>query len=191
MALIDKLSAIADSIRTKTGLTGKLTLDQMVQNVDGLDVMPETVILVDEDGVEIPAVFTDEVVNITATPNDIRLGTTAITNAGIVEGEKVIPSYVTAEGFKLIPSGSNFVLRLSNGAHAYTKMQAIFCPFNISLSESVGADRVTINGKVYPVRSVIADAEVTVSEPDVVDFGVVNTTDVPCLIRYFTYKEVY
>lgn len=36
MALIDKLTAIADAIRGKTGGTEKLTMDQMAEEVGGL-----------------------------------------------------------------------------------------------------------------------------------------------------------
>ncbi len=36
MALTDKLTAIADAIRTKTGKTGELTLDQMVTEITGI-----------------------------------------------------------------------------------------------------------------------------------------------------------
>lgn len=190
MALIDKLSAIADSIRAKTGLTGKLTLDQMVQNVDGIDVMPETVILVDEDGVEIPAVFTDEVVNITATPNDIRLGTTAITNAGIIEGEKVIPSYITTEGIAAIPPGSSYVIYSPD--YDYTKLQGIIVAFNTSMTDSTSAEKVAINNGVYEVQSPVIVSTVTKdNESKAVRFGITNNSGALRLIRFFMYKEEY
>lgn len=38
MALIDKLTAIADAIRGKTGKTEEMTLDQMVTEIDGIQV---------------------------------------------------------------------------------------------------------------------------------------------------------
>lgn len=38
MALIDKLTAIADAIRGKTGKTEEMTIDQMVTEIDGIQV---------------------------------------------------------------------------------------------------------------------------------------------------------
>ena len=37
MALTDKLTAIADAIRGKTGQTASLTLDQMVTEIEGIE----------------------------------------------------------------------------------------------------------------------------------------------------------
>ena len=38
MALIEKLTAIADAIRTKTGKTDPMTLDQMAEEIAGMSV---------------------------------------------------------------------------------------------------------------------------------------------------------
>lgn len=51
-----------------------------------VEVIPDTLILVDENGVEVVAVMTDEEVDLTATANDIRLGVVAVTDEGIVTG---------------------------------------------------------------------------------------------------------
>lgn len=44
MALTDKLTAIANAIRTKTGRTDSLTIDQMVSEIDSINVgvVPDT-----------------------------------------------------------------------------------------------------------------------------------------------------
>lgn len=190
MALIDKLSAIADSIRAKTGLTGKLTLDQMVQNVDGIDVMPETVILVDEDGNELPAVFTDETVELTATANDIRKGCVAVNGDGIVVGEKRIPSYETEEGVAVIPAGGNF--SITSSYYDYTKLQAIICVFNTSLSDSTASEKVVISNNVYAVSSTDIVSSLTKDDDSMsVNLGITNNSDSIRLIRYFMYKEEY
>lgn len=151
-----------------------------------------TFILVDEAGVEYPAVLTDEIVELTATENDLRLGKTALNDDGVLTGEKEIPSYYVTEGWKLIPVGSSFSVSLPNGKHSYTKLQGIFCPFNTSLSSSVAADRVAIENKVYPVKSSIAESDITTDDFTLsIVFGIVNNSSTPYLIRYFTYKEVY
>lgn len=193
MALTDKLTSIANAIRNKTGLEDKLTLDQMVENVDGIDVMPETVILVDEDGVEVPAVFTDEIVEITATANDIRLGTTAITNEGIITGEKVIPAYHTTEGVTIIPVGSEFTIYIpESDRYDYTKIQVIMCPLNGTPDQSVAAAMVAINNEVYMVEEseVIGSLSVDHDSKEI-KLGITNSDNVPFVVRYFTYKEEY
>lgn len=151
----------------------------------------KTFILTDENGTELTGVVVDQETIFTAGDNDVREGKVYASDAGVSTGTKFIPSYVTSEGFRLIPAGSDFILTLWNGQHEYTKLQAIFCPFNSSISNSVGADRVAIENNVYSVQSVVAESTITISDPDVVNFGITNTSDVPCLIRYFTYKEVY
>lgn len=198
MALIDKIKAIADAIREKTGSTGLLTLDEMAEMIEFMDTsgsgeIPTTYILVDEDGYEIPAVLTEEEVELTADPvTDIRVGMTAVTEEGVVTGQKEIPAYIATEGSKLITAGSKFLLPIPNGNYSYTKLQAIFCPYANSLTSSVAAKKVAIDGKVYPVDSTIPDATITLnSDDELVDFGITNDSGSPYLIRYFSYREVY
>lgn len=152
---------------------------------------PETIILRLEDGTEHPLVMTGEEVVLTATPNDVRQGKTVVLTEGVATGEKEIPSYHTNEGIKIVPAGSSFVMYLSKYCD-YTKLQAIFCPFNTTLDDSVAAERVAISDNVYPVNSTVAESKITkdVDSGEII-FGFVNTTTIPYLIRYFTYKEEY
>ena len=194
MVLIEKLKAIGDAIRGRTGTTGELTLDEMAEMINSMEVDSgddvNTYILVDENGYEVPAVLVDEPVTLTATPNDIRIGTTAVTEEGVVTGEKEIPAYHTTAGFKVIPNGSAFVLPLPH--YDYTKLQAIICLFNTSLTDSVAAERVAIEDNVYPVQSTVPEAQIVIDNDNKrIDFGITNTSGKMCLIRYFTYKEIY
>lgn len=188
-----KLTNIADSIRGRTGDTDKLSLDEMVEEIDYMPTGDDdnTYILVDEDGNEIPAVLTEEEVDLTATANDIREGVVAVTDDGVITGEKEIPSYHTSEGYKIITNGSKFVLTMMKNRHEYTKLQAILCPFNTNLTNSVGAEKVAIENNVYPVQSTVSESQITVVGTDRIDFGITNTSGKPYLIRYFTYKEIY
>ena len=196
MALIDKIKAIADALRAKTGSTAPLTLDEMAETITlldsggGIETLDNTYILVDEEGNEYPAVLVDEEVTLTATTNDIRKGTTAVTDEGVVTGEKEIPVYNTLEGSKAIPNGSKFILYTKD--YDYTKFQAIICLFNTSLTDSVAADKVAINGNVYPVQSTEAVATITKHDDTTqIDLGITNDTGSPCVVRYFMYKEIY
>ena len=156
MGLIDKLKAIADAIREKTGDTAPLTLDEMAESIEYLegDGGPlQTFILVDEDGHEMQAFITDEEVELTATPNDIRMGMTAVTDTGVTVGEKDIPSYITVEGTRKISPGDDFVVKVRDGLYDYTKLQSLFCLYNTATSNSVSTDKVAIGDTVYAVNS--------------------------------------
>lgn len=193
MALIDKIKAIADAIREKTGSTGLLTLDEMAEMIEYMDTSSDgtqTYILVDEDGYEIPAVLTEEEVELTATTNDIRIGTTAVTENGVVEGEKEIPAYYVTEGWRIVTNGSQFAITITD--YDYTKLQAVFCKFNTTLNNSVYTDKVAINDSVYNVLSTDAIAAITKDTSNTsVNFGILNESGSRYIIRYFMYKEVY
>lgn len=185
----ETLEGLGDAIRSVTGSTKKFTPEEMIEEVKDI-LNATTFILVDKDGNEYPAVYVDSDTVITATPNDIRKGTTAITAEGVIEGEKEIPAYYTNEGCKLIPSGSAFRLYVTE--YGYTKLQAIICPFNTSVDASVRAEKVVIENAVYPVQSTEAESDLTIDEStNIIDFGIVNISEQPCLIRYFSYKEIY
>lgn len=189
MALIDKLTAIADAIRGKTGKEENLTLDQMVTEIGAIDTQAQTYILVDEDGNEIPAVLVDEPVEINATANDIRLGVTAVTGDGVTTGTKEIPSYHTSFGSKAVTEGSRFTLTMKY--YDYTKLQVIFCSYDKSLTNSVAAEKVVIDNKVYSVRSTEVESEVTIdNDKQRIDFGIINDSGKPYVLRYSSYKEI-
>ena len=147
-------------------------------------------ILVDEDGNEIPAIVADEPFELTATTNDIRVGTVAVTEDGIVTGEKEIPSYYVNEGVRLIPAGGEFRLAISDWD--YKKLQVLFCEFNKTIANSVFTDRISTDNAVYNVLSLDKLAQVVKDEENaLIDFGIVNTSDKRYLLRYFMYKEIY
>lgn len=152
---------------------------------------PETIILVDEAGTEVTAVLTDEELVFDATANDIRLGKTAATDSGVTVGTKDIPAYYTTEGVKIVTAGSKFsVVLATEDRYQYTKLQVIICGFNSSLSDSVAAEKVSINDGVYDVSSAEILASVTMdAENKAIDLGITNDGDTPCVMRYFTYKE--
>jgi len=185
------LTELADNLREANETTEPMSLSKMVELSEGLEVPPETYILVDENGNEYPAVMTAKEVILTAdAATDIRKGTVAVTDKGVVTGEKEIPAYHVTQGSRAIPDGRNCEINVQN--YEYTKLQAVMCLFNTDSSNSVAADRVVIDSKVYPVQSTIAEASVTTkSDPGSIDFGITNTSGKPYLIRYFSYKEIY
>lgn len=167
-------------------------LEDLVDRL-GLEVPPSTYILVGEDGTEYPAALVEEEVELTATSNDIRIGTTAITDTGVTYGEKVIPAYHTNEGIQIIPAGSRFVITSLKDLNLYdfTKLQAIICDYNTSLSDSVAALKVSINEKVYEVLDTVSIADVTRNDDEqIIDLGITNDSDTLKILRFITYKEI-
>lgn len=183
--LIAKQSLIG-TVNSKVALSGKVSIGRVIQD----DTF--TYILVDENGYEIPAVLVDEPVELTATPNDIRIGTTAVTGDGIVTGEKEIPSYHTTEGQKIIKSGQSMVIPMYSEKCRYSKLQVIICAYDKSLSNSVSTEMVVINDKLYAVNSNTAISEVSVNdETQSIDLGLINNRNYSILLRYMTIKEDY
>lgn len=153
--------------------------------------IPTTYVLVDENGNELVALLTDEEVKLTASEKtDIRAGTTAITDKGVVTGEKEIPAYHTYDGYRLVTNGTAFLIPLAN--YDYTKMQSIICRFNKNLTNSVSAVQVSMYDKVYEVGSTVALASVTKDAFNSrVDFGLTNKSGEIRVLRYIMYKEIY
>ena len=150
-----------------------------------------TYILVDEAGNEVQAVLVSEETVFDATPNDIREGKTAVTDAGVTVGTKDIPAYHTFEGFKVISAGKPFSFSLRDWTN-YTKLQVIICAVNTTSSNSVAAEKVAINDKVYAVGSTEELSTVTMTEDGTsINLGIINEGERPCIMRYFTYKEEY
>lgn len=191
--VVGKITEVADSIRDKTGLSEKMTFEQMAQEVAWLEGETDdtaTYILVDENGNEIAAVATDEIVEIDGEANDVREGVTVVTSEGITVGTREIPSYHTYDGFRAVTNGSPFTI--PHERYDYTKLQALICLFNTSLVDSVETIKVAIEDRLYNV----ADDEPvsTLSKDDAnhrVDFGIVNDSGKICIVRYIMYKEEY
>lgn len=178
-------STLKGNISSGESITGRISVGTII------DDKTQTYILIDEDGNEIPAVLVDEEVALTATANDIRQGTTAITDDGVITGEKFIPPYFTSVGTKIIRAHNECVIPLNiRDAFDYTALQCIVCPFDTSMDKSVAAEKVAISDKVYAVKSTDVLSEVIkdrVSKS--VKLGITNDSDTACIIRYFTYKE--
>lgn len=185
------LRDLADALRKVTGETRSYTPSEMIEAVTTI-METGTYILVDEEGNEVPAVFVENDTVFTATANDIRRGMTAVTDAGVTEGTKEIPAYHTQDGYKRIAPGGELSIPMYSDQCQYTRFQAVVCSYNGTIMNSVAAEMVAIEGKLYIVRSVDAIASVTVDvENEAIVLGVTNDSDDYLVIRYFTYKEEY
>ena len=185
----ETLVGLADALRKVTGKNRTYTPQEMIEEVTTI-MEAATYILVDEDGIEIPAVFVANEPILTATPNDIRIGTTAVTSDGIVEGEKEIPAYHTEQGRKIIKPGQALAIPMYSNQCQYTGLNVIICKYATSTIDSVSAVMVVVNDKLYAVNSTTVLAEVTVDiTAETIKLGIINDSDTSLLIRYMTYKE--
>lgn len=158
----------------------------------GGSALPKSYVLETEDGIQLVGVLVGEETVMTATANDIRKGKIAATENGIIEGEKIIPSYHTTETSRYVPNGSAFIIPLSNlDKYDYTKLQVIICAFNSTINNSVSAEKVVILDKVYGVGSTEAIADVVKdSNNKQINLNITNDSGYPCIARIFTYKEI-
>lgn len=153
----------------------------------------KTFILVDESGNEITTgVVVGQETIFDATDNDVRVGSVYASDSGVSIGTKVIPTYHTYEGIKIITTGSKFTLEWPpNDTYNYTKLQCIICPFNSSLDESVAAEKVVIADNLYEVNSTVSISLISKDATNkAIDFGITNNTSTLYIIRYFTYREI-
>ena len=185
----ETLTGLANAIRKVTGETRSYTPSEMIDVVTNI-METGAYILVDEDGNEIPAVYVDNETVFTATENDIRIGMTAVTEAGVTEGVKEIPAYYVTEGTRIISKDS--AIFLPSKLYDYTKLQAIVCLYNKTLTDSVAAAKTAIQDKLYNVDSTTPLSSL-IKNHDLggVDFGIVNESGNMYVLRYFMYKEIY
>lgn len=170
-------------------------MSKIYGNATGGFGIPKTFVLTDKNGNEFTGVVVGERAVFTANAaQDIRKGKVAATDAGVVTGSAIIPNYETCTGQIVVDPGSEFQLTAltENDMYDYTELQCIICPFNSSVDESVSAEQVVIGDNVYGVNSTVIVATVAKNKTEKsIDFNLTNTTDIPYIIRYFTYKELY
>lgn len=189
--LVASKKNLADTLVSKgEDATVQEPFDDLVKKAG--DYIPKTYLITDEEGNEVVGTLVSQETVFDADENDVREGKVFANSLGVKTGNKVIPAYHTLEGFKVVTSGNPFVVKLANlDTYDYTKLQAIICEFNTSLTDSVSATKVAINDKVYEVLSTVAISDITKNDTEkTVEFGIENTTDKTYLIRFFTYKEI-
>ena len=125
-------------------------------------------------------------ITLTATENDIRLGSTAITNEGYTEGSKDIPAYHTRTGAKIIQAGSEVTITIPR--YDYSELQVTLANFNTDIYDSVEVVSSSIEDSVYEAKSTTKLSDITLDDnTKTINLGI--TADVKSVLRYFTMKE--
>lgn len=150
----------------------------------------KTLVLVDEDGNELTGVVTENVQMFDATPADVRINKTFVSDNGIETGENTI-TYRTSEGIRLVLPETQFSIAFDGyDQHDYTKLQCIITKYASNSSERMGAEKIVLNNNVYDVGSSTSVSEITKnSETKSIDLNITNNSSDVYMIYFFTYKE--
>lgn len=190
--LIFNKQNLVDTLVSK-GETASMSDSFEVLTQKAADYLPKTYVFLDENGNEVVGVLVEQETRFTAVDNDVREGKTYAGDTGPRTGTKVIPSYHTTEGFYAVFPGEKITIPLLHSLklYEYTKFQAIICPFNTTIANSVAAEKVSMNDKVFNVQSTVSLADVSIDvNAKAIDLGITNNSDVDYVIHYFTYKEI-
>lgn len=150
----------------------------------------KTFILVDSDNNQFTGVVTDNMQVFDATPSDVKIGKTFVSDKGVEKGTDT-KTYRTEHSSYLIFPGENFSILLEEyNQYDYTKFQAIIAKFNTSFEDSVNTDKISINDNIYAVNSTDILSNITKnSVTKSVDFNIVNNTDNIYVVHFNTYRE--
>lgn len=166
-----------DKLSTYAGLINEL------ENADQI-----SYVLTNADGTQRAYAVTsgEEAIHLTATANDIRQNTSAITDEGYTEGTKDIPAYHSNTGKKIIQAGSEISITIDR--YDYTEFQAILCKYGTSVTDSVEVFAATIDDSVYKACATDKLADITTDgETTTINLGI--TADTKTVLRYFTMRE--
>lgn len=150
----------------------------------------KTLILTDESGNELVGVVTENAQVFDATPADVRINKTFVSDNGIETGENTI-TYRTEQGTRLIMPGEDFMLPLSqHNKYNYTELQCMFAPFHTNPANSVAVDKIVLQNGVFAVNSTEKIASVIKdSITKSINFNISNTSENVYCIHYFTYCQ--
>lgn len=128
----------------------------------------------------------EEKVELTATANDVREGTSVIVDSGYLEGEKYIPSYHSRYGKKAVTSGSEAII--TGDETDYEQIMVSIAPFNSSLDESVAVMYVSVDNAMYEVNTGNKISDITKDvNNEQVNLGIV--VDELSILRFFLVRE--
>lgn len=128
----------------------------------------------------------EEAITLTATENDIRKATTAITDKGYTEGQKDIPAYHTQTGKKIVQAGATVSITLED--YEFTHIHAMLSTFDTNIAGSVSVYANVVEGALYAANSNTKLADLTIdAETSTINLGI--TAENKSVLRYFLIRE--
>lgn len=188
---LQTLRDIKSDLKTSLEAQSKEPTNQFVTYSDLVDTLenPDEItycVTLDGENKAYAQLHGEEEITLTATANDIRINTSAITDVGYTEGTKEIPSYISRTGQKFVLAGKEVTLTIPE--YNYSQLQAMVSNFNTTVNDSVEVVMVTIDDSVYEAKSTNKLADITIDDDTMtINFGV--TVDQKSVLRYFTMKE--
>lgn len=185
--LIDQKAAIKAALESQ-GKEPTEALGSYAGLIDTLE-NPEKVVYcvtVDGEDKKFAQLYGEQKVDLTATANDIRIGTTAITDAGYLEGTKVIPAYYVGYGKKIVLADND--VTITNPQYDYKELMITIAPYDTSVNESVSVEYVSIEDSMYEAKSATKISDIS---KDLIN-GQVNlgiTATEKSVVRYFITRE--
>ena len=188
--LVDQKQAIKESLENQgKEPTEKIsTYAGLIAELENPDQVTYCV-TVDGENKTYATLYGEERAELTATPNDIRTGTVAITDDGLTTGEKDIPAYHTTKGTVAIRPNDEFSITTLKDKYDYTELFCLIAPYNKNLLNSVAVDKTVLNNAVYPVSSTQKLADVVKDATNkAIKLGITNGST-PYVIHFMTYRE--
>lgn len=146
-------------------------------------------VTVDGENKTYATLYGEERAELTATPNDIRTGTVAITDDGLTTGEKDIPAYHTTRGAVAVMPKQEFKISSLKERYDYTELFCLIAPWNETIENSVAVDKSVLYDSVYPVSSTQKLADVVKDATNkAIKLGITNGST-PYVIHFMTYRE--
>ena len=186
--LVDEKQAIKQALENQ----GKEPTDKIVQYaglIDELENPDKVVYLFTPDGGETTVyaqLVGEEKVDLNATPNDIRIGTKAVTNSGVVDGDKDIPAYYCRYGSKLVFAESEIVIDIPE--YDFKSLMISIASYNTKISDSISVNFVSVGTEMYEAKATTKLADITVDTTNErINVGI--TASEKSVVRYFVIKE--
>ena len=186
--LLESKKAIKEVLEAKDKAPSDV-LSTYAQSISELDNEEQvSYVLANADGTQkiYAQLSSKEPITLTATENDIRLGSTAITNVGYTEGAKDIPAYHSMYGKKIIQAGQE--ASLTNYEYDYKNLMVTIAPYNSSIGESTSINYVSVDDAMYEAKNVAKLADITKdASSETINLGITVTEK--SVLRYFVVRE--
>lgn len=167
---------VSDSFATYAGAIDAL------ENPDNI----EYLLTVDGETAVYAQLHGEEKVDLTATANDIREGSVAVVNSGVITGEKFIPPYVAAYGTKFALADSEATL---DGYETnYNQIMLSLAPYDSSINASTAVNYISIGDSLYEVGTGTKVSDITKDvDNDQIFLGITPTAK--SVLRFFVVRE--
>ena len=151
----------------------------------------KTLILVDENGNEVVGVVTESVQAFSATPEDVKIGKTFVSDDGISEGTDTRTYRTTTGGYMIRPNAKFAIPLAQYKQYDYTAFQCMITLIDRSdINNSVNTSMVSIKDAVYEVNSTTKLSDVLKDDAlQTIDLNITNNSENYYFIHYFTYRK--